>query len=39
MLNKIIQWSLNNRLLVIIGAGRCYYGGSSRCAAFDVFPD
>jgi CzcA family heavy metal efflux pump len=41
MLNKIIQWSLNNRLLVIIGAvALLIYGG---LVAFrspvDVFPD
>ena len=41
MLNKIIQWSLNNRLLVIVGAvALLVYGG---VVAFrspvDVFPD
>jgi Cu/Ag efflux pump CusA len=41
MLNKIIQWSLNNRLLVIVGAvALLVYGG---LVAFrspvDVFPD
>jgi len=41
MLNKIIQWSLDNRLLVIVGAvALLIYGG---LVAFrspvDVFPD
>ena len=41
MLNKIIQWSLNNRLLVIIGAvALLIYGGIVTLRAHvDVFPD
>lgn len=41
MLNKIIQWSLNNRLLVIIAAaGLLVYGGvAAMRSPVDVFPD
>jgi Cu/Ag efflux pump CusA len=41
MLNRIIQWSLNNRLLVIIGAvALLIYGGIVTFRAHvDVFPD
>jgi len=41
MLNRIIQWSLNNRLLVIIGAvALLIYGGIVTLRAHvDVFPD
>lgn len=41
MLNKIIQWSLNNRLLVIIGAiALLIYGGIVALRSpVDVFPD
>src|SRR6266511_1912360 len=41
MLNRIIQWSLNNRLLVIIAAAALLvYGGIvTRGAHVDVFPD
>src|ERR687893_986780 len=41
MLNKIIQWSLNNRLLVIIAAvALLVYGGIEALRApVDVFPD
>lgn len=41
MLNKIIQWSLNNRLLVIVAAvGLLIYGGIVTLRAHvDVFPD
>lgn len=41
MLNKIIQWSLNNRLLVIIGAvSLLVYGGIVALRSpVDVFPD
>jgi CzcA family heavy metal efflux pump len=41
MLNKIIQWSLNNRLLVIIGAvALLVYGGIAALRSpVDVFPD
>lgn len=41
MLNKIIQWSLRNRLLVIIGAiALLIYGGITALNAhIDVFPD
>ncbi len=41
MLNKIIQWSLNNRLLVIIGAiSLLVYGGIVAVRSpVDVFPD
>ena len=41
MLNKIIQWSLNNRLLVIVGAlALLVYGGIVALRSpVDVFPD
>src|SRR5205809_8020290 len=41
MLNRIIQWSLNNRLLVIIAAAALLvYGGIVTLGAHvDVFPD
>jgi Cu/Ag efflux pump CusA len=41
MLNRIIQWSLNNRLLVLIAAGALLvYGGITAARAHvDVFPD
>jgi Cu/Ag efflux pump CusA len=41
MLNKIIQWSLNNRLLVLVAAGALLiYGGIVTLRAHvDVFPD
>jgi CzcA family heavy metal efflux pump len=41
MLNRIIQWSLNNRLLVLVAAGALLiYGGIVAARAHvDVFPD
>ncbi|MBX3278806.1 MAG: efflux RND transporter permease subunit [Acidobacteria bacterium] len=41
MLNKVIQWSLNNRLLVVIGAvALLVYGGIVAVRSpVDVFPD
>lgn len=41
MLNRIIQWSLNNRLLVIVGAlALLVYGGIAALRSpVDVFPD
>ena len=41
MLNKIIQWSLHNRLLVIVGAvALLVYGGIIAFRSpVDVFPD
>src|SRR5215813_10993846 len=41
MLNKIIQWSINNRLIVVVGAAvLLVYGGISAARApVDVFPD
>src|SRR5215467_10477667 len=41
MLNKIIQWSINNRLIVIVGAAvLLVYGGITAVRApVDVFPD
>ena len=40
MLNKIIQWSINNRLIVVIGAAvLLVYGGILALRApVDVFP-
>jgi len=41
MLNKIIQWSINNRLIVVVGAAvLLVYGGITAVRApVDVFPD
>src|SRR5262249_19387631 len=41
MLNKIIQWSINNRLIVVVGAAvLLVYGGVTAVRApVDVFPD
>src|SRR5215831_11591094 len=41
MLNKIIQWSINNRLIVVVGAAvLLIYGGITAVRApVDVFPD
>src|SRR5215472_6734210 len=41
MLNKIIQWSINNRLIVVVGAPvLLIYGGITAVRApVDVFPD
>src|SRR5262244_1542761 len=41
MLNKIIQWSINNRLIVVVAAAvlLAYGGISAARAPVDVFPD